>query len=153
MIIGACGYGATGSSVVTDLLREYDNVQVYDDFEFVLSYRVDGLQDLEYHVMKQYAKNETSDYAIKRFLEMTRCYMTPFIHKPCDGKVFYEISKRFIAEIEQLSYRGVDTADMLSGNIIRNMLAFFSKKIFMPKIVERVTGKTSYLWPNITLFH
>ena len=68
MIIGACGYGATGSSVVTDLLREYDNVQVYDDFEFVLSYRVDGLQDLEYHVMKQYAKNETSDYAIKRFL-------------------------------------------------------------------------------------
>ena len=57
MIIGSCGYGATGSSVLTDLLREYDDIQVYDNFEFVIAYRVDGLQDLEYHLMKQYAKN------------------------------------------------------------------------------------------------
>ena len=49
MIIGSCGYGATGSSVLTDLLREYDDIQVYDNFEFVIAYRVDGLQDLEYH--------------------------------------------------------------------------------------------------------
>ena len=53
MIIGSCGYGATGSSVLTDLLREYDDIQVYDNFEFVIAYRVDGLQDLEYHLMKQ----------------------------------------------------------------------------------------------------
>ena len=35
MIIGACGFGATGSSVLTDLLREYDDIQVYDTFEFI----------------------------------------------------------------------------------------------------------------------
>ena len=67
MIIGSCGYGATGSSVLTDLLREFDDVQVYDEFEFVLAYMVDGLEDLEYHLMKQYAKNCSGDYAIERF--------------------------------------------------------------------------------------
>ena len=55
MLVGSCGYGATGSSVITDLLHEYDNIQIFDSFEFVLSYRVDGLSDLEFHLMKQYA--------------------------------------------------------------------------------------------------
>ncbi len=147
MIIGSCGYGATGSSVLTDLLREYDDIQVFDNFEFVLSYRVDGLEDLEYHVMKQYAKNLSGDYAIKRFLKMAQCYKTPFINKPCDGKLFYKLSKEFIDEILQLSYMGVDTADVLTGNVIRNFFAFASKKILMPKIVEKITRKTSYIWP------
>ena len=151
MIIGACGYGATGSSVLTDLLREYDDVQVYDDFEFVLSYRVDGIEDLEYHLVKQYAKNSSGDYAIKRFLEASKCYKTPFINKPCNGKKFYELSRNFISEIEQISYKGVDTADMLSGNILRNIFAFASKKVFMPKVVEKVTKKPSYIWPCRTL--
>ena len=39
MIIGACGFGSTGSSVVTDYLREYDNITVKDDLVYV------GVQD------------------------------------------------------------------------------------------------------------
>ena len=153
MIIGSCGYGATGSSVLTDLLREYDDIQVYDNFEFVIAYRVDGLQDLEYHLMKQYAKNSTGDYAIKRFLYAAKCYMTPAINKPCSGKKFYEISENFINNILQVSYKGVDTADMLSGNIMKNILAFASKKVFMPKVIEKVTKKTSYIWPCRTMYY
>lgn len=153
MIIGSCGYGATGSSVLTDLLREYDEVQVYDSFEFVLAYRVDGLQDLEYHLLKNYAKNSTGDYAIKRFLEISKCYKTPLINKPCNGQTFFKISTQFIDEILQTSYKGVDTADMLSGNIIRNIFAFASKKVFMPKILEKITKKTSYVWPCRTMYY
>lgn len=153
MIIGACGYGATGSSVLTDLLHEYDDVQIFDDFEFVISYRVDGLEDLEYHLMKQYAKNSSGDYAIKRFLEMSKCYKTPFINKPCSGKKFYRISEEFINEIVQISYPGVDTADILGGSILRNIFAFASKKIFMPKIVEKITRRQSYLWPCRKMYY
>lgn len=54
--------------------------------------------------------------------------MTPAINKPCSGKKFYEISENFINNILQVSYKGVDTADMLSGNIMKNILAFASKK-------------------------
>lgn len=151
MIIGSCGYGATGSSVLTDLLSEYDDIQLFDSFEFVVAYRVDGLQDLEYHLMKRYAKCASGDYAIKRFLEWTKCYKTPLINKPCDGEMFYKLSKDYINAITQLKYRGVETADVLSGNVIKNVFAFASKKVFMPKIVEKITHKPAFLWPCRTI--
>lgn len=151
MIIGSCGYGATGSSVLTDLLSEYDGVQLYDSFEFVVAYRVDGLQDLEYHLMKQYAKCASGDYAIKRFLDWTRCYKTPFINKPCDGKIFEQLSKDYIEKIRQLEYKGVETADILSGNVVKNIFAFASKKVLMPKVIERILKKPSFIWPCRTL--
>ena len=118
MIIGACGYGATGSSVITDLLREYDDVQVFDNFEFCLSYRVDGLEDLEYHLMKQYSKGESCDAAIRRFLRKSKSYMVPFINKPCNGKKFYVLSKDFIDEIVQVKFKGLYTAEVCSGYVM-----------------------------------
>lgn len=153
MIIGSCGYGATGSSVLTDLLTEYDGIQVFDNFEFTISYRVDGIEDLEYHLMKQYAKNSSGDYAIKRFLDISKSYKTPFINKPCDGETFYRLSKKFIDEITQTTYKGMDTFDVLNGNILRNIFALASKKIFMPKLIEKITKKTSYVWPARTMYY
>lgn len=77
--------------MITDLFKEYDDIQVIDDFEFWVSYRVDGLEDLEYHLMKQYSKGESSDMAIRRFLRKSKLYMVHFINKPCDGKIFYQL--------------------------------------------------------------
>ncbi len=147
MVIGACGYGATGSSVISDLLQEYEDVQVYDTFESWMSYRVDGLEDLEYHLMKQYTKGESCDAAIKRFLRISKSYMVPFIHKPCNGKEFYELSRRFIDEITQFQFRGLYTADVCTGHMMRDIFAFASKKIIMPKIIEKIVGHRVYLWP------
>lgn len=153
MIIGSCGFGGTGSSVLTDLLSEYDGIQIYDKFEFVMPYKVDGLQDLEYHLMKNYAKFESGDYAIKRFLEQSKCYKTPLINKPCDGEIFYKLSKDFIDSILQLKYRGTDTADILSGNVVKNTFAFASKKVLMPKVIEKITKKPSFLWPCRDIYY
>ncbi len=153
MIIGSCGFGGTGSSVLTDLLSEYEGIQVFDRFEFVIPYRVDGLEDLEYHLMKQYAKFESGDYAIKRFLAQARCYKTPFINKPCNGDKFYQLSEKFIESICQVRYRGTDTADVLSGNVLRNIFAFASKKVLMPKVIEKITHKPSYLWPCRDMYY
>ncbi len=147
MIIGACGFGATGSSVLTDLLREYDDIQVYDTFEFIMSYRVDGLEDLEYHLMKQYSKGESCDAAIRRFLRRSKSYKVPFINKPCCGNEFYTLSKKFIDEITQFTFQGLYTAEVCSGYILKDIFAFASKKVFMPKIIEKVAGKRVYLWP------
>lgn len=153
MIIGSCGYGATGSSVLTDLLCEYDNIQVFDSFEFTLAYKVDGLQDLEYHLMKQYSKNISGDYAIKRFLESSKSFKTPFINKPCNGKKFQKLSEEFIDNIVQIKYKGIESADMYTSNVVRNIFAFASKKVLMPKIVEKITHKRSYLWPSRYLYY
>lgn len=153
MIIGSCGYGSTGSSILTDLLREYKDIQVFDNFEFVFSYKVDGLQDLEYHLMKQYSKNISGDYAIKRFLEASKCFKTPFINKPCNGKKFQKISEQFINNILQIKYKGIESADMYTSNIVRNTFAFASKKIIMPKIIEKITHKRSHIWPSRYLYY
>ena len=153
MIIGSCGYGATGSSVLTALLKEYDGIQVFDDFEFTIPYRVDGLQDLEYHLMKQHSKNISGDYALKRFLDSSKCYMTPFINKPCNGKAYYKAAQIFVDSISQLQYRGSDSVDLLSDNIVRNIAAFASKKILMPKVVEKITKRRSYMWPCRTMYY
>lgn len=147
MIIGACGYGGTGSSIITDLLTEYDDVEVYDTFEFIVSYIADGLEDLEYHLMKQYSKGESSDVAMRRFLRRTKWYNTPFIHKPCNGKLFQKYSEEFIEEITQCKFRGMYSADTCTGYVIRDIFAFALKKVFMPKVIEKITKKRSYLWP------
>ena len=52
MIVGACGFGGTGSSAVKDLLKEFENIQVLDRAESMFAFKVDGLQDLEYHLVK-----------------------------------------------------------------------------------------------------
>ena len=50
MVIGACGFVGTGSSALTDLLREYDEVAVFDQIEFNISYYPDGIEDLDYQI-------------------------------------------------------------------------------------------------------
>ena len=133
-------------------ISEYEDIQVHDSFEFVLAYMADGLEDLEYHLMKQYAKGESCDIAIRRFLKRTRCYKTPFINKPCSGKYFEQISKEYIDSITQMRFKGVYTADLYTGNLIRDIIAFASKKVFMPKVIEKIIGKPSYIWPCHNLY-
>lgn len=67
MIIGACGFGATGSSVVTDYLNEFDGIQVKDNFEFTYVSGINGLVYLERTVMNPINRTGDSIYAIDQF--------------------------------------------------------------------------------------
>lgn len=152
MVIGACGYGCTGSSIITDLLREFNEIQVFDDFEFSFTYRVDGLEDLEYHLMKQYAKNISGDAAIKRFLYAAKYINTPLIHKPTSSKNFYKITQEYIDSILQARFRGMESIDIISGNVLKNVFTLGMKKIILPKTIENITKKPSYVWPNREIY-
>ncbi len=66
------GYGYTGSGAVIDLFKEYDDMQVNDDFEFTLTYWPDSIEDLEFHLMKNPARFFNSDMAINRFKRFIR---------------------------------------------------------------------------------
>lgn len=71
MIIGACGFGSTGSSAISDYLLEYgeDKVQVLDNIEFTWVSGVDGLIDLEYHLMNPHNRTADSIVAIDRYVK------------------------------------------------------------------------------------
>lgn len=70
MIVGACGFGSTGSSVVTDYLKEYNNFQVLDQIEFTWVSGVDGLIDLDFHVNHPHCRTADSMMAIDRYRTM-----------------------------------------------------------------------------------
>ena len=67
MIISTCGFGQTGSSAVTDYLKECSGIVVNDNFEFTLCTAVDGLEDLAHFLMEKCSRQSSSIYAIQRF--------------------------------------------------------------------------------------
>ena len=152
MIIGACGFGASGSSLITDFMREFDDIQVFDDFEFTFCYRVDGIEDLEYHVMKDFSKSLSGDAAVKRFLHAANYIKTPLIIKPCDAKTFLNIVKRYIDSIVQVKFKGMETIDIISGNVLRNIFALGMKKIILPNTIEKIIHRPCFLWPNREMY-
>lgn len=72
MIIGTCGFGSTGSSVITDYLLEYNSFSHMDRLEFTWVFNVDGLIDLEYHLMNPHQRAADSIVAIKRYRDMVK---------------------------------------------------------------------------------
>ena len=100
MIVGACGFGGTGSSAVKDLLKEFENIQVLDRAESMFAFKVDGLQDLEYHLVKNYSREISSDAAIKRFLDASKFANVPFVKKLyMNPKKYKEDTNKFVQSI------------------------------------------------------
>lgn len=72
MIIDVTGFGWSGSGAVLDLLEEYDDVcfpQTKSDmpWEFTFLQCVDGIADLEWHLMHMHRRIFDSDKAFRRF--------------------------------------------------------------------------------------
>ena len=65
--IGACGFIGTGSSVVSDFLKEFEETQTLDQFEFKIAYQTDGLFDLRFHLTNGNMKSESTIVALNRF--------------------------------------------------------------------------------------
>lgn len=65
-IMTCASYYGSGSSAIIDLISEYDNVKNLSDFEFRFLHDLDGIEDLEYHLVKNHNRHN-SGHAIKRF--------------------------------------------------------------------------------------
>lgn len=103
-IITCAGYYMTGSSAVTDLFNEFSNCGSVRDYEFRFIHDPDGIRDLEYNLIENNNRHNTSN-AIKRYLRLAkflngnsirRCY------RKYMGNTFYRLSKEFIDSITEL---------------------------------------------------
>ncbi|WP_279276596.1 hypothetical protein [Enterococcus faecium] len=147
MIVSTIGYGATGSGAVYDLLREFSSIQSINDAEFKLAYQVDGLQDLEYHLTKQYSKNISGDAAIRRYIKLTDYYTkVPFTKKIVDKSEFERISKKYISSLIQTNFRGLESIDTEVGSIPSIIVKLAFKKKIIP-IYQHVTKSAYNFWP------
>ena len=50
--ITCTGFGGTGSSVISDLMKEFDNVKSCgSDFEMSIAFATDGISDLQHYIV------------------------------------------------------------------------------------------------------
>lgn len=70
-VLTSTGFYGTGSSAVTDLLREYDNICCKSDNEIRFLHDPDGISDLEYNIIEN-PNRHNSSHSIKRFMKQMR---------------------------------------------------------------------------------
>lgn len=146
MFLGVCGYGATGSGAVVGLLKEYPELVVCDKAELQEAFKPDGLQDLEYHLVKQYARHMSGDIAISRFKKSITYYKTPMVGKAIPPKEYIRISNEFVDSLVQGTWWGIDNSDYNTGHPYLNFLVLLYKKLVFP-YYEKVTGRPFNHWP------
>jgi len=72
MIISTCSFGSTGSSAITDYLKEFDSIHVMDAVEMTWLSAVDGIIDLDYHLNNPHCRTADSICAIERYKDLCK---------------------------------------------------------------------------------
>lgn len=146
MFVGVCGYGATGSSAVVGLLKEYPELMVCDKAEIQEAFKVDGLQDLEYHLVKQYSRHISGDAAIVRFKKSITYYKTPVVKKTIPPQMYIKAANKFVDSLIQGSWYGIDNIDYNTGHPLLNFIILLYKKLVFPNY-EKLIGHPFDHWP------
>lgn len=134
-IITCTGYGGTGSSAITDLLKEFQNVYSYGDTEFRFLQDPNGIRDLEYGIIENNERNIT-DYRIKHFKKRMKFLNNNLIHsyKKYFGKNFKVYTDMYIKSLIKLQWEGYSPKDILEETLLKKFLyyteRFIQKKIF-----------------------
>lgn len=145
MIIGACGFGSTGSSVITDYLKEFDGITVKDDLEFTWVSGLDGLIDLERAVMNPHNRTADSMYAILRFQEAAQRKKRSYERHGLKADVLERSVNTFIDAITTTSWYWYDGREDYRYGSKFFFHALMKKKI-IPKM-EKKQGHHVHCWP------
>ena len=132
MIVGACGFGSTGSSAVTDYLREFDNFQVLDSIEFSWVSAVDGLIDLDYHLNHPHNRTSDSIYAIERFKRLAIRKAKTYQRSGLSKEFFLKSVDDFLDAIIMTSWKW----HRIDGGARR----------FWEKPLQKLMGKTHFVY-------
>ena len=107
MIISTCSFGSTGSSVITDYLKEFDSVRVMDAVEMTWISAVDGILDLDYHLNNPHFRTADSISAIERYKELCKKKLPQFDKCGVPKAVFEKSVEEFLNSIVMTSWKWV----------------------------------------------
>lgn len=140
--VGVCGYSGTGSSAVSDLLKEYPQNQVIDSCEFILPYEPDGLMDLFYHFNDGSCKFSSSNTAIYRFRKAIRGGQFRYIRELTGGRLVV-LSEEFLEKVIQCEWVGSDPAN-LCNQPVRDLAQRAVRKFHLGKFFYRLEKQTGH---------
>lgn len=145
MIIGACGFGSTGSSAVCDYLLEFGGIQVLDKMEFTWVSGVDGLVDLEFHLMHPHSRTGDSVIAISRYKQRMKDVEREYKkYGNIQPEVFEESVNKFIDNITSVKWNWYDNKN---EGLIRKYVGHY---LFQNRIIpylERRKGHQIHCYP------
>lgn len=105
LTIGSCGFSSTGSSVVTDVLKEYSDNIVLDTTEFTLTWCADGIEDLRYHMFEGCRRDLSNRIALERFVRRFSRKDLDNYQMLTNGK-FNQLTEKYIDDITQVKWIG-----------------------------------------------
>ena len=138
-IISCASYYGTGSSAITDLISEYENVYSLTNYEFRFVQDPDGISDLEFQLVENHNRHNAG-HALKRYKKLVDFYSgNKFIKK---YELFFqnrwkEISYEYIDNLTDFKYRGWWQYDLLDRGV-----NYYYRKLFLNKIIQKT------IWRN-----
>lgn len=107
MIVGTCSFGSTGSSAVSDYLKEFDSLQVIDKCEFTWVSAPDGLIDLDYHLNHPHSRTGDSIYAIARYKALCKSKSKVFATMGIGSEIFMKSVDELLESITTTSWKWI----------------------------------------------
>lgn len=119
-VITCASYYGSGSSALTDLVGEYENVQNLSDLEIRFIHQLDGISDLEYHLVENHNR-QNSGHALKRFASLMHFYEGNRISKQystfIDKERFRSLTEQYIDQLTQFKYTGWNFYDLYDKGV------------------------------------
>ncbi len=147
-LLTCASYHGTGSSAVTDVLNECDNVHDMGNYEFRFVQDPDGICDLEYNlVINNHRLN--SGYAIKRYKKLVEFLNGNFISKRYRGffgNKWKELSEAYIASLTDTEFEGYWHYDLID----KGGAAWFADRA-VNKLYHKLLGKRAVGSLNVVL--
>ena len=129
-IITTTGFYGTGSSAITDLMKEYDNVSCKSDYELRFLYDPDCVSDLEYNIIEN-TNRHNSSHALKRFIKqmnnLDHIWFIKRYQKYFSG-YFTQAVNKYVSKLIETEYKGAWHYDVYDkGKIFYLISRFYSK--------------------------
>ena len=151
MIVGACGFGSTGSSAISDYLSEFgeDLVQVLDNIEFTWVSGVDGLIDLEYHLCHPHSVAVDSIVAIDRYMKRVEHSLREYRkYANIPEELFRKSATDFINTITNVSW---DWYIQEPQSFIKKVIDLYLLRNRVIPYIEKKKGKKIKCYPMETV--
>ena len=153
MVIGTCGFGSSGSSVISDYLKEFEMFQILDDVEFILPYCPDGLQQLDFVLNQAPVRNESSYVALFRFEHMVKKILSKgtFVKQSkLNRREVSNLCDEFLQTITQCKWNGfIGTETYTCGNFYR----LFGISIMKQRVIPFFEHRTGKMWKKRYPYH
>lgn len=114
-VITCASYYGSGSSALTDLVAEYKNVKDLSNFEIRFVHQLDGISDLEYHLVENHNR-QNSGHALKRFARLSHFYEGNFLSRQYSQffkeNQYHDITVQYIDSLTDLKFNGWNFYDL-----------------------------------------